>query len=155
MAELCQFLDPAAGHAENLDGRPCPERVLFLAVEEPVPAAGRVLRPDVAGRGVRPDRADERLPGRGELLARPGLPARLEQGQRVLAPLAGRPGQDGQDGQAVPGAGVHPGFAPPDGLAAVQVIGADRGSAPPTVPSVPGPAAPIRPGPGRSTGRWT
>ena len=72
-------------------------------------------------------RADERLPGRGELLARPGLPARLEQRQRVPAPLADRPGQDGQDGQAVPGAGVHPGFAPADGLAAVQVIGADRG----------------------------
>ena len=80
MAELCQFLGPAAGHPENFDGRPCPERVLFLAVQEPVRAAGRVVSPDVAGRGMRPDRADERLPGCGELLAGPGLAAGLEQG---------------------------------------------------------------------------
>jgi hypothetical protein len=55
VGELGEFLDPDAGVAPDLDDRPCPERVVFLASQVPPFPAGGLLGP---GAGERVDQAD-------------------------------------------------------------------------------------------------
>ena len=75
--QFCEFLDPDAGEAENLHGRPGPERAVLFEGEVAAPAGGRVLGPHLrAGAGAGQHRPAQRLPGRGEHPVRGRWPAR-------------------------------------------------------------------------------
>ena len=49
MADLQQFLDPAAGEAKDFHGGPGPERVVVFVAEVAALAGGRVVGPDLVG----------------------------------------------------------------------------------------------------------
>ena len=135
VAELEQFLDPDAGQAQDFDDRPRPERVIFLPVEQPLLAGGRVARPDVARVAVRPDGPDEGLPGGGEVLPRLGVAGCGQHSAGIVTPAGGSAGQDRQDREAVAGPGVHPRLAAPGELAPFQVFWPDRARGHPRAPA--------------------
>ena len=108
--------------AQHLDGRPGPERVVFLDGEVGALAGGRVVGPDLERGPPGTGRRTRVWPGGGELLAGPGLPCRREQAGGVGALPGDGADQDGQDGQPLAGPGVHPGLAVLGDLALADLV---------------------------------
>jgi hypothetical protein len=100
--------------------------VIFLPVEQPLPAGGGVASPEVARIAVRPGSPDEDLPGGCELLPRLGEARGGQQRLGIVTPAGGSAGQDRQDREPVTGPGVHPRLAAPGELAPLEVLWPDR-----------------------------
>ena len=99
-------------------------------------AGGRVVGPDLVGRGAGSDGADEGLPGGGEGLAGRGVRGRLSSSaSAVLRRCVDGADQDRQHGQPFAGAGVHAGLALSLGLAPVDLLRADRAGRDPRGPA--------------------
>ena len=94
----------------------------------------RIVGPDVVRVGVRPNGPDQRLPGGGELLARPSLAGGGQQGLGILAPLVRGADEDGKDGQPFTRPGVHPRLAAPHEFAPGQILVADGAGSHPRAP---------------------
>src|SRR5271163_264799 len=72
--EFQQLLSPDTGGPRDFNDRPGPEGVVFFEFEVASLAGAAVVGPDLAGDGcVTGGGADQRLPGCGERLSRPGL----------------------------------------------------------------------------------
>ena len=132
VADFQQFLDPAAGEAQDFHGRPGPERVVVFVAEVAALARGWVAGPDLpGGPGGGPG---QRLARGGECLAGRGLAGGLQERGGVLAPLVDGPGQHRQDRQPFAGPRVHPGLAVPRELAQADLFLADRARGDPRAP---------------------
>ena len=107
VAELDQFLGADPGGAQYLDGRPCPERAVFVGGQVAVFPGGQVFGPDASG-GAAGGGAGQGLPGGGDDVAGAGAAGGLQQGGRVGVLPGGAADQDRQDGEPFAGAGVHP-----------------------------------------------
>src|SRR5262249_5759279 len=81
------------------------------------------------------DRADQVLPGGGELLTWLGLPGGSQQVGGLRAALGDGSGEDRQDGEAFAGAGVHAGLAASFVLAPADLLAADRAGGDPRSPA--------------------
>ena len=135
MGQFCQLLDPDAGRAQHFHDGERPERVLLLLAQVAALAAGRVVGPDLARRSPLDRGADQRLPGGGELTARPGLSGCFQQFGGLPPALGDGGGQHRQDGEPFPGPGVHPGLAAPHVLAPADLLAADRAGSHPGTPA--------------------
>ena len=107
MAELHQFLSADAGRAQDLDGRPGPERAVFLGGEVAPFPGGRVAGPDV-GRGGLGDGTDQGCARSGDDVAGRGVARGLQQRQGVGVLAGGGADKDWQHRQALAGPRVHP-----------------------------------------------
>ena len=133
VADLQDFLDPAAREPEDFHGGPCPERVVVFEFQVAAPAGCRVVGPGLEG-GLR-DGPGQRLACGCECLA--GLcPAGGPQNRGgVLAPLVDSADQDRQDGQSLTGPRVHAGLAVTREFALADLLLPDRaGRGPPCPP---------------------
>ena len=136
VGQFGQLLDADAGHAENFDGGPGPERLMLLQRQVPALAGGGIFCPDPGGgTAAAVNRPPQRLASCGEQRARGGGPGQVQQLCGLPAGLVHRGGQGRQDRQALAGPLVHPGLALAMLLLAGQVLVADRaGRCPPCPP---------------------
>ncbi len=107
VAELEELFDADAGRPQDLDRGPSPEGVIVLQAQITPLGGQRVVRPHLAGDGMRGDRADQSLPSGGEGVTGLSLAGGPEQSLRRLAPLVDGAHEGGEDRKPFAGAGVH------------------------------------------------
>ena len=144
VGELRHLLDPDAARAQDLHGRPRPERGFFFVGEVAFLARGHLDDVDAAGRpGPAPL---ELLPRGGERVAGGDIPGGGEQVFGGLALLLGRLHKGGQQRELGPGPLIHPRLDPGPGLLGRALGCLDRARGHPARPAggiVGGPAGDV------------
>ena len=126
VGEFRQFLKSDASVAQDLDGGPCPERVVFFPGQVPAFPGGRLLGPD-AGRLGGPGQpgAEQGLAAGGEQFAGRCGAGGVQPGRGVPALAVDGGGEGGHDGEPFAGPGVHAGLGPGFLLPVLDVAAAD------------------------------
>ena len=124
--ELGEFLDPDAGVAQDLDGGPGPERVVFFAGQVAAFAGAGVLGPDPARSPVAMTARRSVCPPAVNTSPGPAAARRRAGAAACRARSVDGGDQDGQDGQPFAGPLVHAGLAAATASCVLDVARPDR-----------------------------